>query len=391
MSGRLRDESGIALVVALMMAVLMLGIGLALLSYVDQQSSQSGKERVMESSLSLAEGLLNAETNILPAHWPGSAASAFSPCTQSSTSTSCPDPGSLLRGFTNTDFGTGGAAAAWSLSIRDNGLGSYYDEQDTATQPSYDKSGPNGVPDSLVWLRAQASVRGQARTVVALVRASVVGQNFPRGVVTAGHFSTSNNGNKVIVDAGTGPGVVVRCDAGAGGPARGNACLDYVATKGQVWPNSYTADPAVPNAMSSTEVDALRSRAKAAGTWFNTCPPTLPSAPVVFVENGPCSGGANSGTAPGILVIYSGTFSLGGNSVFYGIVYCVNSTNLSGDVISLGGTSLIQGAAVVDGPGGVSAGSSKMNILADPNVFNVVQFTASVAILANSWRELNGP
>ena len=69
----------------------------------------------------------------------------------------------------------------------------------------------------------------------------------------------------------------------------------------------------------------------------------------------------------------------------------MNAGNLSGDVISLGGTSLIQGAAVVDGPGGVSAGASKLNIVADPNVFNVVQFTASVAILANSWRELNGP
>jgi hypothetical protein len=391
MTRRLRSESGIALVVALMMCLLMLGIGLALLSYVDQQSTQSGTERVKESSLTLAEGVLNAETNILPAHWPGSAASAFAPCTQSSTSTSCPDPGNLLRGFTNQDFGASGSAATWSLTVRDNGLGSYYDEHDTAAQPAYDASGPNGVPDSLVWVRAQATVRGQARTVVALVRASTVGQNFPRGVVTAGHFKTTNNGNKTIVDTGTGPGVVVRCSAGAGGPARGNSCLDYVATKGQVWPNSYTADASVPNAMSSTEVAAMRARAQAAGTWFNTCPVTLPSAPVVFVETGPCSGGANSAAAPGILVVYSGTFSLGGNSVFYGIVYCVNAGDLSGDVISLGGTSLIQGAAVVDGPGGVSAGASKLNILADPNVFNVVQFTASVAILANSWRELNGP
>jgi hypothetical protein len=32
-----------------------------------------------------------------------------------------------------------------------------------------------------------------------------------------------------------------------------------------------------------------------------------------------------------------------------------------------------------------------MNLVWDPNVFNVVKMTASVAILANSWRELNGP
>jgi Tfp pilus assembly protein PilX len=390
MRARAKDERGLALVVAIMMAALMLGIGLALLSFVDQQSTQSGGERVKESALTLAEGVLNAETNILPAHWPGSSASAFATCTQTSTATSCPNPTSLLNGFTNHDFGSGGSASAWSLTIRDNGLGSYYDDQDTQAQPAYDASGPSGVPDSLVWARAQATVHGQTRTVVALVRASVVGQNFPRGVVTGGHFSTTNNGNKVIVDTGSGPGVVVRCSAGSG-PSRGNSCLDYAATKGQVWPNSYTADPGVPNAMSSTEVDALRSRAKAAGTWFNTCPATLPSAPVVFVENGPCSDGANSATNPGILVIYRGTYSSLGNAVFYGIVYCVNADNLSGDVITLGGTALIRGAAVVDGPGGISAGSSQLNLVADPNVFNVVQFTASVAILANSWRELNGP
>jgi hypothetical protein len=338
----------------------------------------------------LSEAVLNAETNILPGRWPGSAASAFTPCNQSSTSANCPDPGSLLRGFTNKDFG-GGSAASWNLTVRDNGLGNFYDDTDTQSQPAYDASGPNGVPDSLVWVRAQATVRGQTRTVIALVRASTVGQNFPRSVITAGHFKTTNNGNKTIIDTGSGPGILARCSTGAGGPGRGNSCLDYVPTKGQVWPNSYTANTSVPNAMSLPEVAALRARAKAAGTWYATCPVTLPSAPVVFVELGPCSGGANSASAPGILVINAGTYSIGSNSTFYGIVYAVNSTNLTGDVISLSGNSLIRGAAVVDGAGGVSAGSSKMNIIWDPNVFNVVQSTASVAILANSWRELNGP
>jgi hypothetical protein len=225
---------------------------------------------------------------------------------------------------------------------------------------------------------------------VALVRASTIGQNFPRSVITAGHFKTTNNGNKVIVDTGSGPGVVVRCNAGSGGPDRGNSCLDYVATKGQVWPNSYTADTATPNAMSSSEVAALRARAKAAGTWYSTCPATLPSAQVVFVETGPCQGGANAPTSPGILVINDGTFSIGGNDIFYGIVYCVNTSNSAGDVISIGGTAEIHGAAVVDGAGGISAGSSAVNLVWDPNVFSVVEATASVAILANSWRELNG-
>jgi len=391
MSGRLRNESGVALVVALLVTLLMLAAGMALLEFVDQQSRQGGRERVKESSLTLAEAVLNAETNLMPARWPGSPASAFTPCTKTSATANCPNGGGILRGFTNHDFGTSGAASAWSLTVRDNGLGSYYDDVATQNQPAYDASGPGGgAPDSLVWLRSQSTVRGQTRTIVALVRASTVGQNFPRSVITGGHFKTTNNGNKVIVDTGTGPGVVVRCSTGAGGPARGNACLDYVATKGQVWPNTYTANTSVPNAMSPSEVEALRARARSAGTWYLNCPATLPSAPVVFVENGPCSGGANSASAPGLLVVYNGTFSIGSNSVFYGIVYCVNAGNLTGDVISLGGTSMIKGAAVVDGAGGISAGSSAVNLVWDPNVFNVVQTTASVAILANSWRELNG-
>ena len=387
---RLQSEAGAALVVAIMVTMLMLLAGMALLAFTDQQATQSGRERVRESALTLAEAVLNAETSIMPARWPGKPATAFAPCTQASSALNCPNAGDLLRGFTgNKDFA--GTSPTWTLTVRDNGLGSYYDDTDTQTQPAWDASGPGGVPDNLLWLRAQATVRGRTKTIVALVRASTVGQNFPRSVITAGHFSTTNNGNKVIVDTGSGPGVVVRCSAGSNGPDRGNSCLDYVATKGQVWPNSYTADTSTPNAMSPSEVAALRARAKAGGTWFNTCPSPLPSAQIVFVENGPCEGGANSPTAPGILIVNSGTYSIGANDVFYGIVYCVNTTNLSGDVISIGGTAMIKGAAVVDGPGGISAGSSAVNLVWDPNVFSVVEATASVAILANSWRELNGP
>jgi hypothetical protein len=390
MTPRLRSESGVALVVAIMVTMLMLLSGMALLSYVDQQAGQSGRERVRESALTLAEAVLNAETSILPARWPGTASTAFATCTQASTALNCPNKNDLLGGFTgNKDFA--GSSAGWTLSVRDNGLGSYYDDTATQTQPAYDASGPGGVPDNLLWVRAQATVRGRTKTIIALVRASTVGQNFPRSVITAGHFKTTNNGRKVIVDTGSGPGVVVRCSTGAGGPARGNSCLNYVSTKGQVWPNSYKADSSTPNAMSPSEVAALRARAKAAGTWYATCPLTLPSAPVVFVESGPCQGGANSPTAPGILIINDGSYSIGGNSIFYGIVYCVNTSNQTGDVISIGGTAAIKGAAVVDGPGGISAGSSAVNLVWDPNVFRVVEATASVAILANSWRELNGP
>jgi hypothetical protein len=389
-AARLRSESGLALIVAIFVTALMLGIGLALLSFADQQTGQTGRERVKENALALTEGALNATSNLLSGAWPGAASAAFAACTQASTTVNCPDPGNLIRGFTNKDFGSNGSAATWSITVRDNALGSFYDDAATAAQAAYDAN-----LDGTVWLRVRATVRGETRTVVALVRAMPMASTFPRGVITAGHFSTSNNGNKVIVDTGAGPGIVARCNAGAGGPARGNSCLDYVVTKGQVWPNLWKADPATPNAMAASDIAAMRARAKAAGTWYSSCPSTIPSGPLVFVENGPCSLGSNtqvnSALVPGMLVINSGTMSLGGTSNFYGIIYAVNAGGLAGDVVSLGGNSQVQGSIVVDGAGGVSAGSSKVNVIADPNVFNLVTTTQTITLIANSWRELNGP
>jgi Tfp pilus assembly protein PilX len=384
------DQRGVALVVAIMIAGLMLALGIALLSFVDQQANQSGTERVKESSLTLAEGALNAQANLLAASWPNSAANAFVPCTQGSASSSCPDVTTLLGGFTAKEFGTSGSAAAWNVSVRDNALGNFYDDTATASQPAYDANA-----DNMVWLRAQGSVRGQVRTIVALLRAFPIAQNFPRGVVTAGHFKTTNNGKKVIIDPGSGPGVNVRCTPGAGAPTRGDACLDYVATKGQLWPNSYSASATLPSAMSASDISAMRTKAQSAGTWYLNCPSTLPSAPLVFVENGPCSTTSNqqinSAASPGLLMINSGTLTLGGTSNFFGIIYCVNAGGLTGDVVTIGGNAQVQGAVVVDGAGGVAAGSSKTNVVYDPNAFNIINTNSSVAVVANSWRELNGP
>jgi hypothetical protein len=393
MTTRLRSESGAALVVAILISALMLGMGLALLSLTDQQVGQTGKERVKENALSLAEGALNAQANLLSASWPETSDLAFAACTQSSNSVKCPDPGNLLRGFSGADFGPNGAAASWSISIRDNALGAYYDDVATTAQPSWDASGPAGTPDDTVWLRVEATLKGERRTLVTLVRATPVGQTFPRGVITAGHFHTTNNGNKVIVDTGSGPGILARCHPGAGGPARGNACLDYVVDKGQVWPNLWSADVNLPNALPASEINSLRNRAKAANTWFNTCPGTLPSAPVVFVESGACSYTSNtqfnSAASPGMLVLHSGTLSLGGTTNFYGLIYAVNNGASTGNMVSLGDNAQVTGSIVVDRQGGMSAGSSKLNVLYDANVFNLVTTTQTINVIANSWRELN--
>ncbi|HEX8073431.1 MAG TPA: hypothetical protein VF545_00475 [Thermoleophilaceae bacterium] len=396
MIGRLRDESGIALITAILISVLMLSMGIALLALTDHQSAVSAKTRVQENTLSLAEGALNSQANLLGSGWPTGAANAFPTCTETSTSSKCPNAAELKKNFTSSDFGTAGAAATWSISVRDNGLGNFYDDTATASQPAYDASGPSSVPDGLVWLRASATLRGRTRTIVAMVRSYSLGQTFPRGVVTAGRFRTSNNGKKVIVDTGNGAGIQVRC---SGTPVRGSTCLDYVQDKGQVYPNIYKSDTSLPNAMTTSEVDSMRTQAQALGTYYTTCPSTVPSGRLVFVETGPCvignSSQINSAANPGMLIVNGGTtaplVSLGGTANFYGIIYVVNANNLSAfNVVDIGGNAQVQGAVVVDGDGGVTAGSSKTNIVADENVFNLVSSVGNAIIVANTWRELNG-
>ena len=390
---RLRDESGVALLVAIFISGLMLMAGLAVVAVSDTQTQQTGQERMRENALTLAEGALNAQANLLSAGWPETSDKAFTPCTQTSTSSRCPEAGNLLRSFQNKDFGNG-APIGWHLSVRDNGLGSFYDDAATSGQPAWDQSGPSGTPDGVMWLRAQANLRGESRTIVSLIRATPIAVAFPRGVITAGHCRTSNNGNKLLVDAGGGPGILARCEVGAGGPARGNACLDYQVDKGQVWPNSYTSDPAIPNAMQTHEVNALRSRAKAMGTWYSTCPATLPSAQLVFIESGDCSYGTatqyNSPASPGMLVVYDGTLTLAGTTSFYGLIYMPNADDSAGPVVSLAGDAQVVGAILVDGKGGIVAGSSKVNLVYDANAFNLVTTTQTINVIANSWRELNG-
>jgi hypothetical protein len=392
MRARFDDESGVALVVAIFISILLLSLGLALLAFTDRQTRLTGEERLRESTLNLAEAAMNAQANLLTSAWPETSDKAFVPCTQASSNVTCPNPTRLLSGFTNKDY-SNGATVTWNLSVRDNGLGAFYDDVATASQPAWDASGPNGSPpDGIMWLRAQATVRGKTKTIVTLVRATPISRVFPRGIVTAGHFHTGNNGNKQLVDTGTGPGLMARCSVGASGAGRGNACLDYQVDRGQVYPNSYVSDPTIPDAMTQADVDSLRNRAKAANRWYSSCPGTIPSAPLVFIETGDCqiqSGGAiNSPSNPGLLLINKGTLLINGSSQFYGMIYLPNPDRLTSNLVTVSGGATVSGAIVVDGPGGVTITGNGLVLAYDSNVFNLITTTQQINVIANSWREL---
>jgi hypothetical protein len=50
----------------------------------------------------------------------------------------------------------------------------------------------------------------------------------------------------------------------------------------------------------------------------------------------------------------------------------------------------INGSIVVDGAGGIFAGSSKVNVVWNPNVFNNINAFGTAGIVQNTFREISG-
>jgi Tfp pilus assembly protein PilX len=411
MIGRLREERGIALVMSMMVLLVLLMVGLAAMSLADGQTGSGAFERRTESTFNLTDAVMKNQIQLLSLAWPGSATAAYpSSCTQSSSNADCPNASNIQSQFTTPDYSAG---IAWTTQVQDNAgpIATYYSTAGAtacgASCPSYDANG-----DGKVWLRAQATVRGQTRVVVTEVTANASPQPFPQNVVTAGYFATNNQGRKVIVDtkgnAAQPAPLEVRCTTKAP-----SSCLNYDPTKGQVSPDTtqtgYTGGfsspcPGLPTpcTLTTDQLSALRTIAIANGTHYTTCPSSIASPVVngqtvpVFVENGPCSftsGSANTAALPGMLVIASpacssAALALGGNFTYHGLVYVPNTNGCTGNLVTLTGTSEIDGAVAVDGNAGVVCGASKANIVFNSNAFNSVLGFSGASAVQSTWREL---
>lgn len=376
--------------VAMMVMAVIMSVGLGVYGYVDSQGKASATERIRESALNLAESALNEQLFLVSRNWPGQSQLAYPNCSSSAWAPAqaqvCPDPTAVARSFTTPDYARG---TSWSTTVRDDSNASlnFYDDRVTQAGPAYDTNS-NGK----LWLRASATVRGQTRTVIALVQVEQTDDSsvFPHNVITAGKFATSNNGNKVIVNtqgtAAQAAPLAVRCARATPG------CLNYDAGKGQVSPDTTSENYAGGNALSPQRLDELRARAKANGLYYASCPASLPNG-LVFIETGNCSYGANSQynappAPPGVLVIANGSLNFGGTSDFYGIIYVANPNNSAGDLVTTSGNASIQGAIAIDGNGGVVAGSSKLNVIYDPNAFSALSGYGNAGVVQNTWREL---
>jgi hypothetical protein len=116
---------------------------------------------------------------------------------------------------------------------------------------------------------------------------------------------------------------------------------------------------------------------------------------VVFIEDATgCDWQANTvyntQLKPGYVVIGRGAIDrIGGNATFYGIIYHANLDNSTADLITLQGGVSIYGAVVIDGPGGLMAGSNQINLVYDPNVAENLEAFGTVGIVQNTFREIS--
>ena len=392
------------MITAILLIAVMLSVGLAAMSTVDTQSEQSRRERVRESSFNLSEAALSNQIFILGRKGTGTQSRQYPEVCPDATSEFCPEDDKLLLNYdqaTQVDYDPD--QTDWYTWVRDNaGAGAALGEEDTfwedgllTTRERYDANA-----DKLMWVRAQATVRGRQRAMVGLVRIEPRPITFPNYAILAGSFSTSNNGNKTLVDAGNSLGVTVRC---TGDPPEtipdDDGCLEF--RNGQITPQgTINSGYGIDETVEPDTLEALLDVARANGTYYTSCPSgtddgALTGDVVVLDTGGLCSFRSNaqhnSPTNPGLLILMSGKFEMLGTATFYGLIYAPNlppSSSTDPDVVKIHGNAVLTGGAIVDYGGGVEAGSSgKQNITYNANVFDINAF-GTAGVVQNTWREI---
>lgn len=395
---RRSGESGFALLTTMAVLVFMLTAGLSLAAIVDTQTGASAAQRHRDSAFNLAESVMAAQVFALAREWPGvgTAATPYTSCTQTSTSTRCPGT-TVIQGTVSPDVQTG---ATWQTSVHDNnavGGQSFYSDALILARPGYDANG-----DGRVWVRAQATTRGRSRLLVALVAAEQQEEPIPHGALIADRLTISNNGNKTLI-AANGALVGVHCMilASDSTPCLGHTLSGSNGTLAKLMANLATQiSGTTPQtgytggvAMTAEGRARIKATAIANGSYYASCPSAAQlNAQVVYVESGDCSYTSNSqfnsATAPGFLLVNSGSVSFGGTSNFYGVIYNANAANSSGHIVSTQGNSQITGGVLIDGAGRFEVGSSGLNIVFDPNAYASVRSYGSAGVIQNTWREI---
>ncbi len=396
-----RSERGSALMTAMLVMIVFMGLGVATLSLVDNQQGESRRERERESSFALAEGVLNSQIFLLSRSWPGRADSEYPTCTETTGANPlCPDSATLAQSFDSADFDDG---LAWTTEVYDNAAGAaqYYDDAVVRQQLRWDAN-----RDGIVWVRAQSNVRERRRTLVALIRAERLDTLFPRNVVVANQITVGPNGKQTYIST-AGSFAILRCIGPGNVQLTESQCKNWGRPEHVGPAGDVRVIPGQRPALSPETVERFRETAKALGSYHDTCASvqTLTGA-VVFIEsadncefNGPGNTQWNTQANPGVLIVGSGRIAFRGNAMYNGVIYMVNGSDgvgpvLTGTVLTTQGNTCIFGAVVIDGPGGVEVGASNGanrcngNIAYDPNAANNLQAFGTAGIVQNSFREI---
>ncbi|HYF28168.1 MAG TPA: hypothetical protein VD931_20655 [Baekduia sp.] len=396
-----REEGGWALVTAIGLLSICMAFAMATLAQVDTQQRESGVSRTKETAFNAAEAALSAQTFTLAQGWPGSAAKAYPVCTQASTDPRCPSTQALQTATSSPDALQG---FSWRTEVRDNRAPdtiNFYDDTLTQGAAPYDDN-----KDGRVWVRAQARVGSRTRTLVALVRVEEQPEPMPRAAVISGRLEISNKGNKAIVDGSVSsdPTVQVRCTVQLLdlNPCLGHSLLDGATSTlaalfglldSQLKPNVAVQGYAGGDAVTADARARLEKTAQADGTWYATCPTSLPAGRLVWIESGNCTYEANavvnSESAPGMIVLDNdATLTLNGTLDYHGIIYAPNPNNLTSDRVRVHGNARVFGGVLIDGQGQLEAGSSKVNVTLRLGAYDRVRSYASAGMIQNTWREI---
>lgn len=407
------EESGSALIAGIIVLMVVMMLGSVALQYANAQTHQTRNERAGEAAFNVAESALQAEGALLGSSWPSTSAAAWPVCTQSSTSSStCPES-AISEGFNQTYAGSVYQSPTWSVQLIDDNVsgvadGNYYSDSilTNAGLAHYDSNA-----DNKLWIRASATIAGQTRTVVSQISRQSYVIDLPQNVITSGGVTTSNNGNKIIIEAkdstsGLSGTVDVRCNPSGGSPNYGDPCAGWDPKHGQLDPaNNYTLGYVDPTSsyqtLSTGELEALRQSAQFGGTYYptGTCP-TFGTTGVLFIENANCSYTSNaqwgSDTNPVAIIVATGTLTINASQI-YGIVYLANgqgsaptsglcTSALQNTVANIGGSGSIHGALFIDKCGTANVGDKAFDIAYDTAVFNGFRTYATPSLALSTFR-----
>ncbi len=422
------------MVAAVVLLTVIMGLGLGLLLFADNQQKASARQQASEAAFNVAEAALNAQVGQLSRKWPfkeqprtEAEAVAEMPrvCTATGTSTEandCPNP-TDLKLDPNTSSTTCPGTDAWGQPLSNQwttyvrqevGTNSLFNSTEVQPRLSYAESEAGGL-----WVRSVGVVQCHPVAVVTLVTRLSVILSPPVDAIAGNWFKVTNSGKKVIINRegeGQPAPVSMRCESP---PLAG--CEQYEGgEKEQVSPPIEGHSTTASTTLTSSQLATIKSEAQAYGKLYSStapyhCPTSMSELEGVKLSTGArtpvyiegcgkltiaANGEANctpskplAPESPGFLVIANGTFEMSGNSTYCGVIYAANLENLNEAVVKLQGGTVVVGGIIVDGAGGIEFGSSGQggnpaNLVFDSLAFHNLNISAGAAATRNSFRIL---